>query len=150
MRYHPTATYAGLFSGVGAALWTLFEFIMGWHNQHLEVGARTGFIAVIFPILAIVWALGATKRSQGGNLSLAQAVKLGLAASAVSAAIGIIFFYIYYSAINPRFIELIKAQGQNIDVPSQLVAVAAGSLIFGLVISLIAGAFMRTRKDKAK
>jgi hypothetical protein len=150
MRYHPTTIYAGLFSGLGAALWTLFEFRMGWHNEHLEIGARTGFVAIVFPIIAIVWALRATKESQAGRLTLVQAVKLGLAVSAVSAAIGAVFFYLYYTAINPAFIVLMKAQGQDIDIAAQLAAVIVGSFVVGLLISVIAGALMRSRKEKIK
>jgi multisubunit Na+/H+ antiporter MnhB subunit len=150
MRYHPTTTYAGLFSGLGAALWTLFEFWMGWHNEHLKIGARTGFVAIVFPIIAIVWALRATKESQAGRLTLVQAVKLGLAVSAVSAAIGAVFFYLYYTAINPAFIELMKAQGQDIDIAAHLAAVIVGSFVVGLLISVIAGALMRSRKEKIK
>jgi predicted metal-dependent hydrolase len=44
MRFNRITTYAGVFSGVGAALWTMFEYAMGWHNEHLETGAMTGFI----------------------------------------------------------------------------------------------------------
>jgi Protein of unknown function (DUF4199) len=147
MRFNLTKINAGLFSSLGAALWTLFEFMMGWHNENLEVGARTGFIALIFPILAIVWALLTTKRSQAGQLTFLQAIKLGLVVSTVSAAIGALFFYAYYTAINPAFIDLMKAKGHDVSITAQLVAVVVGSLVVGLLISAVAGAFMRTPKD---
>lgn len=150
MRYNPITTYAGIFSGVGAALWTLFEYAMGWHNEHLETGAITGFIAVIFPVAAIVWALRAAKRSFGGQLSMKQALMTGLAVSAISAAIGVVFFYAYYTAINPAFLEAMAARGQPVDVVSQLIAVVAGSFIFGILISAVVGYFMRTKGAEAK
>jgi hypothetical protein len=148
MRFYPITIYAGLFSGLGAALWTLFEFMMGWHTEHFEIGARTGFIAIAFPVLAIVWALHATKASQAGELTFAQAIKTGLAVSAFSAMIGTMFFYFYYTTINPGFLDLMKSKGHEISITAQLVAVVVGSLIIGLLISAIAGAFMRTRKDR--
>lgn len=146
MRYNPITTYAGIIAGGGAALWTLFEYAMGWHNEHLEVGAMTGFIAIIFPVAAIIWALRATKRSLGGQLTMKQALMAGLAVSAISAAIGVVFFYFYYTAINPAFVEAMAARGQPVDVVSQLVAVVAGSFIFGMLISAVVGYFMRTRE----
>lgn len=150
MRYNPITTYAGIFSGAGAAVWTLFEYAMGWHNEHLETGAMTGFIAIVFPIVAIIWALRATKRSFGSQLTLKQAMMTGLAVSAISAAIGLVFFYLYYSAINPAFIEAMAARGQPVDITSQLIAVVMGSFIFGLLISAVVGYFMRTREAVTK
>jgi uncharacterized membrane protein len=149
MRFNPITTYAGIFSGAGAALWTLFEYAMGWHNAHLETGAMTGFVGIIFPVAAILWALRATKRAQGGRLTMPQALKCGVAVSAISAAIGIVFFYFYYSTINPEFLELMRARGQEVDVTGQLVAVVTGSFIFGILLSGIAGLVMRTRGDEA-
>lgn len=150
MRYNPITTYAGIFAGAGAALWTMFEFAMGWHNEHLETGAKTGFIALIFPIGAIIWALRATKRSFGGQLTMKQSLMTGMSISAISAAIGVVFFYAYYTAINPAFIEAMSARGHEVDVTSQLVAVVLGSFIFGLLISAVAGYFMRTKEVTTK
>lgn len=145
MRFNPITVYAGLASGGGAALWTLFEYAMGWHNEHLETGAVTGFIAILFPILATVWALRATKRASGGRLTLKQALLCGLSVSAISAAIGLVFFYAYYTSINPDFIELMKARGEDVNVTAQLMAVGVGSFVFGIVISTIAGLFLKTQ-----
>lgn len=150
MRFNPITTYAGIFAGAGAALWAMFEYAMGWHNEHLETGVLTGFVAIIFPTAAILWALRATRRAQGDTLSLKQALMCGVAVSAISAAIGVMFFYIYYSSINPAFLELMRARGQEVDVTGQLVAVVMGSFIFGILLSAVAGLLMRTRGTAAK
>ena len=63
-----TILLAGLLSGGGAMAWTLFEFAMGWHNQNLDVGEKTGFVAIIFPVIAIVCARGACKAAAGQDL----------------------------------------------------------------------------------
>jgi hypothetical protein len=144
MRYNWIAVYAGAFSGIGAALWTLFEFMMGWHTEHLETGQMTGFIAIIFPIVAIVWALRASKRLNNGRLTVRQSILCGIKASAISAAIGVAFFYAYYHSINPGFIEAMKARGQTVDIGAQLVTVVIGSFVLGVFISTIAGFIMRT------
>lgn len=150
MRYNSITTWAGAFSGAGSAAWTLFEYAMGWHNDRLETGAMTGFIAVIFPVAAIIWALRSTKISSGGKLTLKQAVTTGFSVSAISAAIGLIFFYVYYTAINPAFIEVMAASGQPVNITSQLIAVVVGSFIVGLFISAVAGYFMRTTEAVTK
>lgn len=139
---------AGLFWGLGAAAWTLLEFALGWHNQHLEVGAKTGFIALIFPIAAILWALSATKRAQKGQLTVKQAMVRGLAVSAVSALIGVIFFSIYYHWINPAFLVEMRARGQPVDVPTQLISVVIGSLVVGFLLSVAGAALLRSKAEK--
>lgn len=141
---------AGLFSGLGAALWTMLEYALGWHNQHLEVGAKTGFIALAFPVAAIIWALSATRRVQGGQLTLKQAVICGLGMSAINAFIGVIFFYMYYTWINPAFIAAMRARGQGVNVLEQLVAVVIGSLTIGLLLSVMAGLILRSRTGGAQ
>lgn len=150
MRFNPITTCAGIFAGVGAALWTMFEYAMGWHNEHLETGAMTGFVAIIFPTAAILWALRATKRSNGNLLTLKQALMCGVAVSAISAAVGVIFFHVYYTSINPAFLDAMRARGQEVDVTTQLVAVVMGSFIFGILLSAVAGLLMRTRGEAAK
>lgn len=138
-----TTIYAGLLSGGGAMLWTLFEYAMGWHNEHIETGAMTGFVAIIFPIIAIVWALKATRRDAGGVLTIRRALATGLLVCAISAAIGVAFFSSYYNIINPEFVAAMSARGQNVDVTAQLVAVAAGSFVVGMLITLVATLVMR-------
>jgi hypothetical protein len=149
MRFNPITTCAGLFAGAGAAGWTLFEFAMGWHNEHWETGAMTGFIAIIFPFAAIIRALRATKSSLGGHLTMKQSLMTGLSISAISGAVGAVFFYAYYTAINPGFIAAMRARGHEVDVTAQLVAVVSGSFIFDLLISAVAGYFMRTKEVTA-
>lgn len=135
--------YAGLLSGGGAMLWTLFEYAMGWHNEHLEIGARTGFVAIIFPILGIVWALREVRREAGGMLKMRPALAAGFMVSAISAAIGLIFFAAYFVLINPEFLAAMRSRGQAVDITSQLAAVVAGSLVGGMLITLVTALVMR-------
>ncbi len=134
---------AGLLSGGGAMVWTMFEFAMGWHNEKLDVGAKTGFIAIIFPVIAIVWALRKARQAAGGVISWRSALTTGLGVSAISAAIGFAFFAAYYTLINPEFVAAMQARGVTVDVVSQLVAVVLGSFVVGMVITAIATFVMR-------
>lgn len=145
MSFARTTILAGLLSGGGAAGWTLVEYAMGWHNERLEIGAITGFVGLVFPILAIVLALGSLRRDAGGVLSWRTALPAGLAISAISAAIGFAFFRTYYSIINPQFVTAMRARGQAVDVDAQLAAVVAGSFVVGLLITVTTAMIMRRR-----
>lgn len=145
MRFNRTTITAGVFAGAASALWTLFEYIMGWHGEKLETGAVTGFVAVVFPLAAILWALRMTKQENGGTLTLRQALTCGLAVSSIIAAIGVVFFYAYYTHINPQFIVTMGERGHRVDVITQIITVAVSSVLFGLVVSAVAGFFMRSK-----
>jgi hypothetical protein len=147
MPYNKITIAAGVLSGFGAMVWTLFEYAMGWHTVHFETGAVTGFVAIIFPIAATIWALNATRASQQGWLTLFQAMKCGFAVSTINALIGVAFFAVYYSLINPGFLVEMRARGHEVDLTSQLLVVALGSMVFGLLVAVVAGFFMRTRGE---
>ena len=138
-----TILLAGLLSGGGAMAWTLFEFAMGWHNQNLDVGEKTGFVAIIFPVIAIVWALRRSRQAAGGQVTWRSAFTSGLGVSAISAAIGLAFFAAYYTIINPGFVAAMQARGATVDVPSQLAAVVIGSFVVGMAITAVATLVLR-------
>ena len=143
-----TILLAGLLSGGGAMAWTLFEFAMGWHNQNLDVGEKTGFVAIIFPVIAIVWALRRSRQAAGGQVTWRSAFTSGLGVSAISAAIGLAFFAAYYTIINPGFVTAMQARGVAVDVPSQLAAVGIGSLVGGMAITAVATLVMRKERQR--
>jgi len=144
MTFNRTTVIAGMFAGVATALWTLFEFAMGWHGPKIEIGAKTGFVGIVFPLIAIIWALRQTKTECGGVLSLRQALRVGLSISLILSAVGVVFYQIYYTAINPEFLSRMQASGTPADTVIQLVTVVVGSICFSLVVALIGGLVMRS------
>ena len=144
MTFTRTTVSAGVFAGVGTALWTLFEFAMGWHGPRIDIGAWTGFVGIVFPLIAIIWALRETKAERGGRLSLSQAMRVGLAVSLVLSGIGIVFYQVYYTAINPGFLARVQAGGTPTDTVTQLLTVVVGSIGLSLIAALIGGLVMRT------
>jgi len=114
----------------------------------MEIGAVTGFIGVLFPLVAIVWALRTTKAEQGGLLTLRQALLVGLAVSLILAAVGLVFYQLYYTIINPGFLTRLNATGTPTDTVGQLTTVVVGSVTFSLVIAAIAGLALRTRTPR--
>ncbi len=149
MSFNRTTLVAGLFAGVGTALWTLFEFTMGWHTTHIEVGEKTGFVGILFPLVAIVWALRDTKARLNNQLSLKQSLTVGLSVALILAGIGVVFYQIYYTAINPGFLARLQTGGTPIDTVTQLVTVVVGSLGLSLAVALVGGLVMRTRPDES-
>ena len=52
------------FAGAAAVfLWTLAEFALGFHTSRAEVGRYSGFLALLFPLVAIVLAVRAARRA---------------------------------------------------------------------------------------
>jgi Protein of unknown function (DUF4199) len=145
MTIQRTPIIAGLAAGLASALWTLFEFIMGWHGPKADVGAMTGFVGILFPVLAITWALRRTKSALGGRITMKQSLTVGLSVAMILSSIGIVFYALYYTRINPGFLEQMQARGTPVTVASQLITVVSGSLVLSLLVAFVGGLMMRAR-----
>lgn len=131
--------YGGL-AAVLSAAWTLAEYALGLHGRYAEVGRYTGFLALIFPVLAITLALRDARNAHGA-LTLRSGIVEGMAVSVVLAVLGAVFFWCYFTLINPAF----QPTGESIDAGSQAMIVFVSSLIAGLIISVVASFAMRSR-----
>ena len=132
----------GLLAAGGAAAWTLIEYALGFHTTRLDVGRYTGFVGLVFPIVAIVLALRAARRARGG-LSFAQGLVEGLAVTAVFAVLGTVFLWLYYKGVNPGFFADMARRGEPVTLAGQLAVAAVSSLVMGLLISAVAAALLR-------
>jgi len=137
--------YGGAAAG-GVAAWSLLEFALGFHTTQAEVGRYTGFVGLVFPVIAIILALRAARRARGG-LTFVQGVADGMRATVVFAVFGTVFLWLYYAAVNPGFFGQMAARGERITLGEQLATVLLSSLLLGLVISLVAAALLRRRAD---
>ncbi len=137
----------GAAAAAGGALWALIEYALGFHTDKPEVGRYTGFIAIIFPIVAIVEALRPDRAEKGG-LSFGQGLAQGSAVTLVLAVLGVLFFLIYFSSINPDFLK--KAGPQPVSMGEQLSLLFISSLIGGIVISLVAAFLLRRTDESAR
>ena len=128
-----------------------------------------GFLAFIG---FIIWAIKDFKELNKGYLNIGNAIKTGLGVALISGIIGAIFMYILIHYIEPDFIEKsLAAQEQlmlekNPDMdeatlemaldmtkkfmtPASILSITlAGSLIGGLIISLIGGLIMQKKKSR--
>lgn len=121
----------------------------------------------IATILVLVYGIKAYKQKNHGFLSLGEAIKVGLAIAVIGGVIAGLYAYVHYAYIYPEFIEIAKDQAylqiteQNPEMSAEQVAKTMeissifmnptffglsnviGSLIFGLIVSLIAGLIMK-------
>ncbi len=156
----------GLLIAVAGAILT---FIIG--NLEYETQQLVGWIGLIFPVIGIVLAIRSAKREETGEFTFGDGFKVGAATTVVYALFSGIFAYLYYSMINPEALETAREavrkqfveQGLTGRELEQSVAMSQGmmtptgttilgvvtAIIVGLIISLIAAAFMRRKADPA-
>lgn len=130
----------GFFAALGAACWTLLEFSLGWHGELAHIGAFTGFVGLVFPIVAIVLAVRAARRGRSEPMGFAAALAEGASVSVVFSLLGGLFFWTYFAVINPGYREA----GRALDPLGQALASSAASLAAGLLISAVVALAMRS------
>jgi hypothetical protein len=144
----PTVSRAlryGALAAAGGAVWTLTEYALGWHTTHAAVGRWTGFVSLVFPVAAIVWALRAARREAGGALSFRRGLGEAAGVGAVLASLGGAFFYAYHAWLHPAFGPAARAG----TPATQAAAAAVSSLGVGLLVGVVAAAAMRARAPEA-
>ena len=118
-------------------------------------------------IVVLVYGIKAYKHKNAGFLSLSDAIKVGLAIAVIGGLIAAIYAYVHYAFVYPEFIEIAKDQAylqiteqnpemsaENISKTMEISSIfmtpmffslttMVGTLIFGLVVSLIAGLVMK-------
>ena len=96
----------GLISGTGVCLWIALEYWLGFHTSRPEIGAYTGLLSNLIPLVALFLLLRA-KRAMiyDGRLSLGAGIGSGMLASFVAALLVYSFLVAYSHYINPTWIE---------------------------------------------
>lgn len=133
----------GLLAGGGMFGWTVLEYALGWHTTRADIGAFTGFVAILFPIATIILAIRGERRDRDGAIAFGRAFAQGMGVAAIfslGAAIGI---WLYLVAINPDFLTSAAGAGQT--AAGQAVLVLLSTLGLGAVVALIGAALMRRR-----
>ncbi len=134
---------------------------------NLEKDWTLSIASSVASVVVFVYGIKAYKHKSAGFLSLGEAIKVGLAIAVVGGLIAGIYAYIHYSFVYPEFIEIAKEQahlqmteqnpGMSADQVSKAMEINSifmnpmffslstvlGSLIFGLIVSLIAGLIMK-------
>jgi hypothetical protein len=129
----------GTLAAAGTAAWMLLEYALGLHTTHAEVGRWTGFVGIVFPVLAVVMAIRAVRRA-AGVLPFARAMAQGIAVGVVFALLSAVAVWGYFAVLNPSF----QAAGGPVDVGQQVVSTLLGGLAISVVASGIAAFVLRT------
>ncbi len=157
----------GLILAIASIFLSAIVYAMG---QHYDQPIWQTVVSVILMITIIVLGLRQYKKSNGGYMSLVEALKTGLAISLIAGIIGVIYQIVFTSFIEPDFVQnMLDITEQNIkekypsltqeQVDANLsisetmmspgVMAAIGiiiSLFLGFIISLVAGLIMKTNK----
>ncbi len=96
----------GLITGLAVCLWTALQYALGFHTTRPELGAFTGFLSNLIPLVTLFLLLRRKRAGvYDGRLSLAAGIGAGLYASFIAALIVYSFLVSYTHFINPLWIE---------------------------------------------
>lgn len=164
-------TYGFLIALAGFAL-ILVMFFAGLHGERYELGKTLGLVGFIFPIVGIPLGIRAWRDQVGkGNMSYGAGVGAGFFISVWYGLFSAVFMLLYGMVINPNYQEtVIQHEMANLEargLPAnalegaekvmritthpvfQAVFVVLGALLVGVIIALIASAFLKRQAPVA-
>ncbi|PYE81092.1 uncharacterized protein DUF4199 [Winogradskyella epiphytica] len=137
---------------------------------NMDKSWTVSIVSIVLSIAIYFYGIKAFKEANGNLLSIGQAIKVGLAIAVIGGLISAVYSYFHYEFIYPEFIDMQRETAYkqmveanpnmtaeqieqslgitNIFMNSTFFSLSSviGSLIFGLIISVILGLFMR--KDR--
>ena len=138
----------------------------------LDKSWTISIISIIATILIFVYGILAFKKGNSNEISLIQALKVGLAIAVIGGVLSAIYAYIHYSYIYPEFVEMTQQnalddalaknpeiEGEALELTEKMINIFTspfvmatfsliGSLFFGFIISIITGAIIKNNKPK--
>lgn len=168
----PTTGKTGLMYGLllgGASI--IFGLMLYSADLHYTRGWEINLISILLMAAAIFIAISQFKKANGGFLSLAQAMKVGLATAVVAAIVGIIWQMLFMNLIEPDFMDKVfeiskaemieqnpKMTDEQIEGGEKMIkmftspsVIAVMGLVFSLFVgsiaSLISGLIMKKQND---
>ena len=158
----------GLYSGIAAIIISVINYAIGnIYEPHWWVMA----VSIIVSIALIILGIKKVKELNGGYLSLGEAIKTGLGIALIGGVISVIYTLIFTHFIEPDFYERMAEVSQQtlldqypeftdeqlesamemtkkMSNPMMTAAFGLmGSLVFGLIVSLIGGAIMKNNRE---
>ena len=166
-----TAIKWGAILGVTICVWTLVIHYLGFYTTNIAAGQKADIVVMIVPIATITLALRERRRQLARGLPLKESLGIGVVAGLVSVPITAGFLWWYHHFLNPKWMDYLveyqrakmTAAGLSADLiataeaaqrasggdAAQLVGAVIGTTILTLLISLIAGAFLRGAPKQA-
>ena len=127
------AVMYGTATGAATGAWMFAEYGLGLHDDPNGIGRWTGFLAIIFSIVA-AWLLVRRDRRPSWGATALQGITFGLAGGIV----GAVAIYVYFTRVNPTF----AIDGQPADAWTQALSGFFGALVFGAIFVLIVRAIV--------
>jgi hypothetical protein len=152
---------AGVLLGVLCVFWTFVMGFTGWYKD--PVMLNLFFLVILLEVGIVIWALRKTASSATWGGQVVNGLVLSLVASVIIFAGSLLFttvaFPNYFTDIQAAQTEMLKAAGTSeADIKAQVAAAAAmqtpfinaitgviGTVVTGLVVAAIAGAFLRKK-----
>ncbi len=159
-------TYGLLLAGIGI----IFGLMLYMADLHYERGWAINLVNFLIMAAVIVMAISYFKKTNGGNITLGEAMKVGLATAVIAGIVSLIWQMIFINVIEPEFlnnvfeksrVEMIQEnpkmtaeqikQGEGMiktfTSPGVIAIMTLVSfLFFGSLISLISGLIMKKQK----
>ena len=158
-----------IFGGAVAIANVALTALMGATGQ--EGNQALGYLGLLFLVIGIVLAIRAAKRAETGEFTFGEGFKEGAAASLIAALLGALLSYLYFTAVNPGYmdaareaaaaalrqqgltgaqLEQAQAMTETMSTPGAISAIGGvTSFITGLIVSALAALFMRRKADPA-
>lgn len=130
-----SALVYGIGTGIATGAWMFAEYGLGLHDDPNGIGRWTGFIALVFPIVA-AWLVVRRDR----QASWAGTVRQGIIFGTAGGLTGATAIYTYFAFVNPNF----SVDGQSVDPWLQALSGFVGALVFGVLFVLIMRALAKT------
>ena len=152
---------AGILLGVLCVVWTFVMGFTGWYKDPVMMNAF--FLVIVFEIAVIIWALRKTCATAAYGRQVANGLVVSVVAGVLIVCGSLLFttvaFPDYFKELEAAQVAMLKAQGlSDGDISTQVAAQAAmqtpimnalsgfiGTVVTGLIVSAIAGAFLRRK-----
>ena len=159
----------GLYSGIAAIIISAINYAIGnIYDPHWWVAVASSIVAIALIVLGIK----NVKELNDGYLTIGEAIKTGLGIAVIGGIISVIYTFIFTSYIEPDFyvqmgevaqqklldeypnftdeqLESAQAMASKFTNPTMTAAFGLmGSLFFGFIVSLIAGAIMKKKNPE--
>lgn len=103
----------GLFSSFVLFVWMVIEYTLLVPNFH-EMGSYLGIVAIFIPILGIYFSIKERRDKENfGYITFKDAFKSGIVVTFIMAILIVLFTYIYYTYINPNFVNYLAADTEK-------------------------------------
>lgn len=160
-----TLLYA-LVMAIAQIVVSLISFFLGYQTDKINSGTWFGFVPLVVSIVILVLGIKAVREEQEGKyLTFGKGVSTGVLIALYSGLIGAVYTYIHFAYVNPNYadyvIEASRAKwaaagmsdssmegaekGVRMFTKPAILCVFSLilSVLFGLIISLIASAFLK-------